>query len=185
MQGAGDMRLHPTPLLVSFLLLSLASPAAAGSYISLGIGNQADTAGALDGARGSAPGRSGRVALGQRIGPLALEAGLFGTELPARLGYSGTALVSAAAEVKYHISLAGGLELYGKGGLNRGWVGMEGQGVVDTGSGYTIGSGLQFGISGPLGNAAIWLDYTFQAIELDSGGNSTLGMANLGLSAGI
>ena len=168
------------------MLLALASPAAADSYIALGIGDQADTAGALDGARGSEPGRSGRVAMGQRIGPVALEAGLFGTELPALFAGTDTTLVSAAAEIKYHVSLAGPLELYGKGGLNRGWVGVEGQGVVDTGSGYTLGGGLQLGISAfPLGSAAIWLDYTYQDLELDSGATSILSMANLGLSVGL
>jgi hypothetical protein len=172
-------------LLTAAMLPALTSAAAAGSYLSLGIGNRASIGGEPSAAVQSEEGRSGRVAIGQRFGPLAIEAAVFGSELGTSPTGPDASLVSASAEVKYHVTLSGGLELYVKGGLDHGWLGVDGQGVVDEGQGTTVGGGLQYRVEpGLLGNAAIWLDYTHQEIEL-AGGTTTLGMANLGVSVGL
>lgn len=192
-------RPHRTVLLLALAaLLALTSTAAADSYLSLGIGVQAD----LDGSTGStlqdAAGRSGRIAVGQRMGVVAVEAGVFGTGLggtglggtgPGGTGPGGAAagasLISAAAELKLHLPLSAGLELYGKGGFNHGWVTVNGQGVIDDGSGIAFGAGIQFRVTpGPVGSAAIWLDYTHQEIAL-SNGTTVVDMTNIGVSVGI
>ncbi len=175
-------------LLSSLFLLAtvgLASPAAAGGYITVGLGNAADLRGDFAAQYdSSAEGDSGRVGVGQRFGPLAIEANVMGTDLEDDRSYS------LSVELKYHYDLGGGLELVGKGGLGKTWINVpdpldDKDGV--SGRSKQLGLGLQYGFKGPIGQMAIWADYTRQYLELsgDSILEGELDMMQLGLTVGL
>lgn len=186
------MRTRVTLLAVVGAVMAAAGAASADSYVSLGLGNAGDISGGIADDYDSMgdDGHSGRLGIGQRLGPIALEASVFGTDLVAPTGQDAS-LVSVGVDLKYHWSLLGPLELYGKLGLNKGWVREDTFDLGDSGRGWAFGGGLQYRFSpGPLGSVAVWLDYTNQRIELDgpgeeAGADSEIGLLNLGLSVGL
>jgi hypothetical protein len=80
----------------------------------------------------------------------------------------GVGFASLGVEVKYHFGIAGGLEAYAKAGAQKTWLLANGpQGDLDySGRGLTLGGGLQYRLSLPVTQAAIWLDYSHQAFDL-------------------
>lgn len=186
------------PFLVALALvlpLALATPAAAGGYVALGLGSDAVLTGDLDRRFDSEATGSGRLALGVRHGPLALEASAFGsnvttplTEEPAPRGDFNP--LSLAVDVKYHVSLLPVVEAYARAGLSRTWVmGEDLTSVTHTGRGHALGGGLQLPFrSLAVVQAALWVDYTRHTTRLTSArGDAVEGNAHmlmLGLSLG-
>ena len=155
----------------TLLLLGVTSAAHAGGYVSLGIGADAEIGGDLAGYFDGEGTSNGRLSVGQRNGPFAIEASLFGTDLNDVSGSeSDYSTLSLGVDVKYYVSLTGPIEGYGRGGLNKTWLVSDSAapGTLDyEGRGYSLGVGLQYSFRWmPLGEAAIWLDYTHQAVTL-------------------
>lgn len=176
-----------TALLVTFLA---AAPAFAGGYFSLGIGDDATLHGDLAQRFDTDSDTShARLAIGQRTGPIAIEASMFGTGLRGANGDYRT--VSLGVDVKYFHGLGGNFELFGKGGLNKTWLqGTDDQGGEASGRGKLLGFGVQYRFTtGVLGEAAVWLDLSRQFVELSDDQTGTLDgaidMMNIGLSVGL
>ena len=184
------MRTRLATLLTLTVGLAWASPAIAGGYMSIGIGEGADLQGDLAAAfdtEGDA--RNGRLAIGQRTGPIAIEAGLFGTDL---IGVDGAySAVALGVDVKLFHTLSGSFELYGKGGLNKTWLlGRDDQGTSFAGRGKQLGIGVQYSLStGLIGQAALWVEgsRTYVSMDDDAGAqlDGEIDMLNLGVSFGL
>lgn len=182
------------------LLLSAAPVAHAGGYLSVGIGADALLGGELNSNFDTDTLTVGRVALGGRLGPVALEGVMFGADLRGTssqilgqtTGGDEFSSTSLGLELKYFQGLGAGLEAYGKVGINRTWL-TAGQGV-DTdldyqGQGYALGVGVQYGFKLlPSVGAAVWLDYNRHLVKLNDEGQPTLegstNMITLGVTIG-
>src|SRR5690606_15763370 len=176
------------------LAVALSAPLAAhagGGYISAGMGGGAGLDGELGTFFTTEDSGSARLSLGQRIGPVALEASLFGAGLVGQRAYVGMDAeydtLTAGVDLKYYIGLTGPLEIYGKAGLNKTWL-MEPDGVQHDydGRGWDLGGGVQFTIDTPMAMAAVWLDFTHLRTELREEGRRRLdgrmNMLTLGVS---
>jgi Outer membrane protein beta-barrel domain len=186
------MKIFPTSAAV-LLLAATATPLHAGGYVSAGMGGGAGLGGSLDQQFNAGDHSSGRFALGQRLGPVALEASLFGAGLDGATPYVGIGgdynTLSLGVDLKYYLGLAGPLELYGKGGLNNTWLNGAGPQSDYDGRGWDLGGGLQFTLDLPITMAAVWLDYTHQDLALHDGPkmpiDGSLDMLSLGVSIGL
>jgi hypothetical protein len=177
------------------LIAGSAGAAHAGGYVAIGAGGDADLNGDLANHFTTEGTSSGRLAVGQRFGPVALEAVLFGTDLQgasAMTGQGDYSTMSLGVDLKYYIPLAGNLEAYARGGLNKTWV-VEGfDNAMDlgySGRGWNLGAGLQYSFRLlPLLDAAIWADYNHQVMELHQEGRRSLAggadMLTIGVSLG-
>ena len=162
---------------LALIALAVPAPAAAGSYVSVGIGESPELSGLPGDDIG---GRSGRIMVGKRHGALAIEGGGFGTTLgPA------SSLVGLAIIAKGHLTLAGPLSLYGKLGLNRGWVRTDTMGTVDSGNGHELGIGADLGLGAGLGHASLWLDFTRQSFDMLSGAQAEIDTTQVGIAFGF
>lgn len=198
-----QQRLGMKPLLVVAALLAgiaASAPAGAGGYVAVGLGSDAVLTGDLDEQFDAESTGSGRLALGVRTGPLALEASAFGAPfavLPVARGEpprGDFAPVSLGVDVKYHVSLPliPWVEGYGRAGLNRTWLLGSGQGIAGghyAGRGYALGGGAQIPFrSLAIVQAAIWVDYTRHTMRLRSASGPEVGgnahMVMLGISLG-
>ena len=187
--------LVPTSVLVLGLICAAPAARAGGAYISAGLGNGAGLSGSLDQNFDAKDTSSGRLSLGQRVGPVALEASLFGSDLVGQtrmVGVGGDySTLSVGVDLKYYVGLVGPLELYGKGGLNKTWLQAPGNMRLNyDGRGWDLGGGLQFTIDLPVTMAAVWLDYTHQSTDLRDPARTRsldggLDMVSLGVSIGF
>lgn len=183
--------------LVALFALGLAQPteAKADGYVGIGVGSDSSISGELSNHFGTSEDTtSSRVVLGQRYGALALEASLFGSQLQGIGGMAGTddySTISLGVDLKYHLGIVGGLEGYGKIGLNKTWLsGPENtESLSYEGRGEAMGLGLQYSFNVAVTRVSLWLDYTLQRTELRDDDrialDGELGMANLGLSVGF
>ena len=176
-------------------VLGAAQSAAAGGYVALGIGSEAELTGDFANDFNTDGASNGRFAIGQRTGPIAVEASIFGTDL---YGPSGVqrSTVAVGVDLKYFVSLSGPIEGYGRAGLNKTWLADAEETTMPSmsGRGYNFGAGLQYSFRLlPLGEVAVWLDYTHQTMNLFEESESTSrsameGAANLmtvGVSVGF
>ncbi len=182
---------------VALPLLATFSSAHAGGYVGIGIGAQSNLEGDIATHFDTdAQSDTSRLMLGQRFGALAFEASVFGTQLRGKSAFTGKsdfATVSLGVDLKYYVGLLGGLEAYGKIGLNKTWLtGPATEGMDYQGRGQEYGAGLQYTINLPLTQVGLWLDYSVQNTELreaqPKGGASLDGeirMMNLGVSVGF
>jgi hypothetical protein len=190
------MRLHGLIGAVVFTS-ALGLPRAAGAgggYISGGLGGGADLGGELDAFFTTEEQGSMRLSLGQRVGPVALEASLMHAGLVGQRSYVGMdadyAALSGGIDLKFFVGLAGPLELYGKGGLDRTWLmAPSGSPHDHDGSGWDLGAGLQFTIDTPAAMFAVWLDFTHLRTTLRNPGSrdldGRLNTLSLGVSLGF
>jgi len=176
------------------LLLGLSSSAFAGGYLSLGVGSDAEIGGDLGGMYDAQGRDTARLAIGQRTGPIAIEASVFGTGLNTAAGAeSDSDAISLGVGLKYYFGITGPIEGYGHGGLTKTWLGADksvGGGADMEGRGYLLGAGLQYSFRlMPLGEAAIWLDYTRQSMSLHDSDLATVdgnvNMLTVGVSVGL
>jgi hypothetical protein len=188
------------PLLVAMALvvpLAMATSANAGGYVGLGLGFDAVLTGELDEHFDAEATGSGRLALGMRFGPVALEASAFGARFSSLAPMSDDSArgdftpLSLGVDLKYYLSLLPRVEPYARGGLNRTWMMRPELGAMAThsGRGYALGGGVQLPFRAlMLVQAAIWADYTMHVTSLESpAGDVVQGSAHmlmLGVSVG-
>jgi len=177
-------------LILATAIVGATTPAVAGGYLSVGIGEGADLQGDLAAefdTNGDAS--NGRIGIGQRTGPVAIEASLFGTDM---VGVDGDySTVSLGVDVKLFHTLAGSFEVYGKGGLNKTWlVARDDQGNGMSGRGKQLGLGVQYRFTtGLIGEAALWLEGSRTYVDLSDDAGARLGgqidMLDIGVSFGL
>jgi hypothetical protein len=152
-------------LLAAFALAP--APAAAGSYVGLGIGKDAPLTGDLGRTFHTDDSRHARLMIGKRFGQLAIEGVLFGTEFSPQRGAGEFHTLSLGVDAKYYFGLTLNLNAFLKGGLHRTWIsaGPEDP-LLDSysGNGHAIGAGLEYRFA----IASLWVDYTRQSFELQS-----------------
>lgn len=183
------------PLVVGSLLLAGAGEAQADGYVGVGIGSGSELSGDISDHFTTNEGTgSSRLLVGERFGALAVEGSIFGTQLQGASGLMGEgdfSTISLGLDLKYHLGLVGGLEAYGKIGLNKTWLsGPAAAGEQDyQGRGQALGVGLQYSFNLPLAEVGLWLDYTAQQTDLRDGESVALDggleMVNLGVSLGF
>ena len=183
------------PAFVCSLLLSGVGQAQADGYVGAGIGSDSGLSGDLSSHFATDEDSvSSRILVGERFGALAIEGSLFGSQMSGASGLSGEgdfATFSLGLDLKYYIGLVGGLEGYGKIGLNKTW--LSGPAATEDwdyqGRGQELGVGLQYTINLPLTQVGLWLDYTAQRTELRDGEkqalDGSLEMVTLGVSVGF
>lgn len=175
--------------------LLFAGSSHADGYVGAGIGSDSSISGELGSHfQTNDKASSSRVIIGQRFGALALEASLFGSQLhgtSAMVGSDDYATISLGVDLKYHLGLIGGLEAYGKLGLNKTWLSgpAKTEGAGYEGRGKALGLGLQYTFDLPLASVSLWADYTVQRTKLRDGERQNLdgelAMANFGVSLGF
>lgn len=168
-------------LLATALLLATASTASAGSYLSLGLGGDPVLQGELmTAADGGGDGGNGRIALGQSFGRLALEGSL------SRFALATDDATAAGAHVRLTLPIDGAFGIFGRFGLERVWLGAEGERIGDrTADGYVGALGLEYRLQTPLlGEAAIWGELSQDKLDT-SAGEIGARLWTLGLSVGI
>jgi hypothetical protein len=146
-------------VVVPILLTAAAGAARAGGYVSAGLGGSPDLGGDLT-MLSAEDASSGRIAVGQSFGPLALEAGLGG------FGVDGGTMVSASVSLKAKTNLVSRLDGYLRGGLERSWLRSDGAMGDLSGDGTMLGAGLEVGLPLVLADAAIWLEVDRQWMDL-------------------
>jgi hypothetical protein len=176
-----------TRTLLALAILGLSGGVAhADSYVSLGTGN-ASLGGDLDAGIDDSDASALRLGIGQRFGPLALEANVAGTDFgkdAAGRDVGGTTTIGV--DLKYHVGLIGPLEGYGKLGLNKTW--LRSSQLDHVGTGHNLGIGLQWRFRLPITSAALWADYTHHSTELVGDGQAlegSVGIAMIGASIGF
>lgn len=188
------MRTAPILVMTLGLLAATAAEAYAGGYVGVGIGSDGDLGGSISNHFSTDEDAStSRILLGQRFGALALEASLFGSQLHGASSYAPSgdySTLSLGVDLKYHIGLVGGLEAYGKIGLNKTWLdSSEHSDWNYEGRGTELGLGLQYSFDLPITEVGLWLDYSRQTTELRDGVRQSLdgeiSMLNLGISLGF
>lgn len=168
-------------LLAAALLAASASTAAAGSYLSLGLGGDPAIQGEFSAAAdGDGEGGNGRLALGQRFGRLALEGSL------SRFGFGPEEATAAGVHLRLGIPIDGGFGGYVRGGLEHLWLGAEGERLgTATADGIVGGIGLEYRLEAPLlGEASIWGEVSQNRFETPMG-ESGARLWTLGFSLGI
>lgn len=185
--------------LLAFATLALAAqPArATGYYFGVGMGDGAELQDDLALAFDTRDQISGRVVLGRRVGPWALEGSFFGTDMEGTYDGVPYSTLSLGIGVKYYLPLTGRLELYVRGGLNQTTVaagpGYEYAGATAdglNGRGYDYGTGLQYAWRPlPRIQMSVWVDLNRQVLRLnrEAGGDSLDGrmeMVTFGFSFG-
>jgi hypothetical protein len=191
MQQLSPMR--PSTVASAALALLVTSVAHAGGYVSAGVGGSAALRGELSSAFDSSEHESARIAVGQRIGPLGLEAAYWSAGLTGVGGFAAGedwTTRTLGIDLKYFVSVIGPLAAYPKLGLNRTWLDGPEFGVSDhRGGGVALGAGLEYRfVDLPLANAAVWGDYTHHRATLSDGAgevSGSMGLASLGLSVGF
>lgn len=186
------------PITIGSLLLGLGlggvGLAHADGYIGAGVGASSELSGEISNHFSTDDDTtSSRVLVGERFGALAFEGSLFGSQLRGTSGLTGTGdstTISLGLDVKYYIGLFGGLEGYGKLGLNKTWLAAgDGMDASYEGRGKALGLGLQYSFNLPLTEVGLWVDYTAQDTELRSADGPNLDgnieMVNFGVSVGF
>lgn len=163
--------------------LSAQAPAHAGPYLGLGIG----TAHLRDDGQGlSSSSASGRLELGQRFSILAVEGALNGYQLSDDFDSEYNAL-SASGGGRVHLPLTGPLSVFARAGVERTWLRVDNMADYD-GNGYYGGLGAELRLALPLGETAVWIDYTQHRVTLDNGGDEIDGDTSMwtpGISVGL
>jgi hypothetical protein len=137
-----------------------------GGYVAAGAGPGAGLDGNIAGAFRTNDSLNARLSLGHRMGPVALEASLFGAGMVGRGEFAGDGreydTMSLGVDLKYFIGIVGPLELYPKIGVNKTWL-TGGRDSLDyDGIGWDLGLGLQYSFE----RIGLWIDFTHQRTNL-------------------
>lgn len=146
--------------------LALAPAAArADGYVAVGVGT-GGSSGSDDGFDGGSR-MSGRLMLGQRISLVSIEAGVSGYGLDGMVPGTSYDAVALGAGLKLNLPLFAGLEIFGRGGVERTWLEASERGMSDyAGNGYVAGAGLEYGFDMVVTDASVWLDWTRHGADL-------------------
>jgi hypothetical protein len=167
--------------LATALLIASVSTASAGSYVSLGLGGDPVLQGELmTAADGDGDGGNGRLALGQSFGRLALEGSL------SRFALATDEATAAGVHARLTLPIDGAFGVFGRLGLERVWLGAEGDRIGDdTADGYVGGLGLEYRLKAPLlGETALWGEMSQDKLET-AAGDVGARLWTLGVSVGI
>ena len=140
-------------------------------------------------------GRTGRLLLGKRFGPWAIEAVALGTGVSDFEGRSASTL-SLGGDVKFHLGLLLGLELYVRGGAHHTWMAVgadqetrSSMAIPEGGAGLAYGAGLSWRFTAIPGlQAGIWADAGRQVIGFHEDdvvrASSALDVVTIGVTLG-
>jgi hypothetical protein len=161
-----------------------ASSTAHAGYLTLGIGDGASLHGDLSRDYDqSEDSTSGRVGVGQRFGPLALEAAVSGSDV------GDTRALSLSLDIKVYGDLGGGLEIYGRAGIGRAWLDYPFAEGGYEGRNKQLGGGLQLAFDAPIGYLGVYLDLSRQYLDLAGADRrrltGELDVVQLGVSVGL
>lgn len=188
-------------LLVLVLLCAAPSAHAQGFYLGLGVGGPADINDELGDYFDKADdesGGSGRIVLGKKLGPWAIEGVFFGTDMVGRTDGGNYSALALGIDARYNLAITSGWDVYVRAGLNKTWLTPEEDAYCDdcgwSGEGYQgrgidYGTGIQYTLrTMRLINVSFWLDFNRQVVRLRQEGSPTLdgklSMVTLGLSVG-
>lgn len=166
------------------LVLAGATPAAAGTYLGLGIGTAPSVGESMSTLEPAS--RSARLTLGQRLGPLSLEGGAGGYELTSASAAEARS-VSLSGGGKLSFELQGQLEAFVRGGVERTWLSGDGMSTL-SGDGVYFGGGAELRLALPLGSTSVWVDYSRHQATLRNERTeleAQTGVWTLGLSVGL
>ncbi len=156
-------------LLALVLVAATSAAAHAGTYIGLGVGTGPDLGDSL-GHSYRMDGRSARLALGYRFGPLAVE-GMYSGYGYQDANAPGTGLTDSRSlqlAGKYNFALADHFELFGRLGLLRTDLSPRDTGkTTTTGTGYTFSVGVEYRIDVALTGLGIYIDWTRNQATFD------------------
>lgn len=167
--------------LIALVVAAGASPALAGSYLSLGVGGEPALQGDLEMAAVGESGGNGRLALGQRFGRLAVEASL------SRFAIPDDDATAAGIHARLAFPLGGRFEAYGRLGLERLWLGDSTMtDVSGDARGIVGGGGIEWRLSAPvLGTASLWAEVTQDRFTTEDGAEGGVRLWTLGASLGL
>jgi hypothetical protein len=155
------------------LAISVTVPAVARAdgYVAVGVGSGGSVS---DGDAFSSDQRlSGRLMIGQRISLLSVEAGVSGYGLEGMSPGTQWDAVALGAGLKLNLPIVLGLEIFGRGGVERTWLEADGAGMADyAGNGTVFGAGLEYGFDLVVTDASLWLDWTRHDADLDADGDA-------------
>lgn len=166
------------------VLMGTAAPAAAGTYLGLGVGTAPSLGESMQTLEPAS--RSARLTLGQRLGPLSLEGGAGGYDLASTTAAEARS-VSVSAGGKLSFTLQGQLEAFVRGGVERTWLSGEGMSTL-SGDGVYFGGGAELRLALPLGSTSLWVDYSRHQATLRNERTeleAQTGIWTLGLSVGL
>jgi hypothetical protein len=148
--------------LAAVLLAATASTASAGTYVGLGIGTSPATSGDVAMLE---DGRSGRLQLGYRFGPLSVEGLASRADLARDDGasYSWTTLGIAG---RFNYVLGGNFEAFGRLGYQGTSVDQSGGNDHFSGSGLLFGGGFEYRLNLGLASGSLFVDYTVEHANL-------------------
>jgi hypothetical protein len=144
--------------IAAVLLAASTSVASAGSYLGIGIGTSADgSVGASETVEGA--GRSGRLMVGTRFGRLALEGQ--GSRFDMMFASSSYETTQLGLGLKVSVPLGNNFELFGRGGVQRTWLNLDGDSTMydSAGNGWFLGAGIEYRLNLGVTGASIFLDY--------------------------
>lgn len=157
------------------LVAGSSGAATAGGYVGLGLG----TGPALDRSNDNtvltsdaieSDGRSARLIGGFRFGQFAVEAALGGFDAAMQLNtgdsYYSTRIYQGSLSGKYNHPLGDGFEAYGRLGIQRTSLSLDGDSRFDAdGTGLMLGAGIEYRIK--LTGVSVWVDYQYSRASLD------------------
>ena len=153
------------------LVAASSGVASAGGYIGLGIGtgpavNSDDYDFKVDG-------RSARLMGGFRFGRISVEAALGGFDQRMQVDPNGgffypIRIYQASISGKYNLPLSDGFEAFGRLGLQRSQLTLEGDSRFDaSGTGVLAAVGMEYVLPTVATKASIWIDYQYSRSSLD------------------
>ena len=152
--------------LVAVILASTAASASAGTYVGLGVGTAPATSGDVTMVEA---GRSGRLQLGYRFGPLSVEGLASRADLARDDGasYSWTTL-GVAGRVSH--ALGAGFEVFGRLGYQGTSISQSGGHDDFSGKGLMFGGGFEYRLNLVLASGSLFVDYNVEHSSLDRDG---------------
>lgn len=173
-------------ILATTAILGAPGAASAGIYLGLGIGAQPTVNDAMqDIGAPSSGSRTGVVGL--RFANLSLEGAFGGFDMATQRGGDRT-LYQASAALRLSLPVAGPIEAFVRGGLERTWLGMGDDRYDLRGDGFLAGVGVALRLNLALASVSVLVDYTIHRASLDSQMNQvdlTSRAVGVGLQVGL
>lgn len=152
--------------LAALAILSISSTASAGVYAGLGVGTAPVVNGSFD-EMADPSGPSTRGMLGFRIWNVSVEGAVngFGVNTPSAGDHTA---YQASAALKLNVPVAGPLEGFGRGGIERTWLSMGNDREDLSGNGFLAGVGFELRLNAILASMSLFADYTLHHATLES-----------------
>jgi hypothetical protein len=173
-------------LLVASGVMAISTAASAGGYLGLGLGTEPGINDEMT-LTATPVGRSLRGLGGVRFGNVSVEGALNGFDMLTHSN-GGTTAYQLSAALKLNLPLGNNFEAFGRGGLERTWLGVHDPNQDLMGDGFLVGGGFEYRLNAVLTNASIFVDYNVHRATLESRVNqvdSTTRFWGLGFTVGI